>query len=85
MHAIPSFELYMYARVLTAHSLRRNCPKLRSSEWAVGAHACIQPQKGERKPSHSMHFPYNPIDFASFNFRYCPQFTHSAHAPVKQS
>ena len=83
MHAMPSFELY--ARVLTAHSLRRNCPKLRCSEWAVGTHACIQPQKGERKPSPSMHFPYNPIDFASFNFQYCLQFTHPARAPVKQS
>ena len=34
MHVMPSFVLY--ARVLTAHSLRRNCPKLRRSEWAVG-------------------------------------------------
>ena len=31
---MPSFVLY--ARVLTAHSLRRNCPKLWRSEWAVG-------------------------------------------------
>ena len=51
MHVIPSLELY--ARVLTAHSLNRNCPKLRCSEWAVGTHACIQPEKGERKPSHA--------------------------------
>ena len=79
MYVTPSFELY--ARVLTAHSLRRNCPKLRRSEWTVGTHAWIQPQKGERKPF----FPYNPIEFASFNFRYCPQFTHPARAPVKQS
>ena len=43
MHAMPSFELY--SRVLTAHSLSRNCPKLRHSKWAVGTHACIQPQK----------------------------------------
>ena len=80
---MPSFELY--ARVLIAQSLHRNCPKLGCSEWAVGTHACIQPQKGKRKPSHSMHFPYNPIDFASFNVWYCPQFTHPAHALVKQS
>ena len=51
MHAIPSFE--SYARVLTAHSLSRNWPKLWRSEWAVGTQACIQPQKGERKPSHA--------------------------------
>ena len=37
MHVMPSFVLY--TRVLTAHSLRRNCPKLRRSEWAVGTHA----------------------------------------------
>ena len=37
MHVMPSFVLY--ARVLTAHSLRRNCPKLWRSEWAVGTHA----------------------------------------------
>ena len=37
MHVMPNFELY--ARVLTAHSLRRNCPKLWRSEWAVGTHA----------------------------------------------
>ena len=42
MHVMPSFVLY--ARVLTAHSWRRNCPKLRRSEWAVGTHAWIQPQ-----------------------------------------
>ena len=41
---MPSFVLY--ARVLTAHSLRRNCPKLRRSEWAVGTHAWIQATKG---------------------------------------
>ena len=34
MHAMPSFGLY--ARVPTAHSLRRNRPKLRRTEWAVG-------------------------------------------------
>ena len=49
MHVMPSFVLY--ARILIAHSLRRNCPKLRRSDWAVGTHAWIQPQKGERKPS----------------------------------
>ena len=43
MHAMPSFGLY--ARVPTAHSLRRNPPKLRRTEWAVGTHACIQSQK----------------------------------------
>ena len=31
MHVMPSFVLY--ARVLTAHSLRRNCPKLRRSGY----------------------------------------------------
>ena len=31
----------LYARVLTAHSLRRNCPKLRRSEWAVGTQARV--------------------------------------------
>ena len=51
MHAMPRFELY--AHVLTAHSLRRNCPKLWRSEWAVCTHACIQPQKGEHKPPHA--------------------------------
>ena len=44
MHAIPSFGLY--APVLTAHSLRRNCPKLRRSEWAVGT---IHSQKESAK------------------------------------
>ena len=47
MHAMPSFGLY--ARVHTAHSLRRNCLKLRRSEWAVGTHACIHSQKESAK------------------------------------
>ena len=45
--AMPSFELY--ARVPTAHSLRRNPPKHRRTEWAVGTHACIEFTKGKRK------------------------------------
>ena len=53
--------------------------------WAVGTHAGIHSQEGERKTSHNMHFPYNPIDFASISFGYCPQFTHPARAPMKQS
>ena len=60
MHVMPSFVLY--ARVLTAHSLCWNCPKLRRSEWAVGTHAWIQPQKGERKPS----FPIQSDRFCKF-------------------
>ena len=79
MHAMPSFGLY--ARVPTAHSLRRNPPKLRRTEWAV-VHSVT---KGKRKTSHSMHFPYNPINFATFILGYCPQYTHPACAPVKQS
>ena len=47
MHAMPSFGLY--ARVLTAHSLRLNCPKLRRSERAVGTHVCIHSQKESAK------------------------------------
>ena len=47
MHAMSSFGLY--ARVLTALSLRRNCPKLWRSEWAVGTHACIYSQKESAK------------------------------------
>ena len=82
MRVMPSFELY--ARVLNAHSLQRKYPKLWRGEWAMGNHACIQPQKGQRKPSHSLHFPYNSIDFANLNFWYCPQFIHPARAPVKQ-
>ena len=31
MHVMPSFVLY--ARILTAHSLRQNCPKLRRSGY----------------------------------------------------
>ena len=66
MHVMPSFVLY--ARVLTAHSLHRNCPKLRRSEWAVGTHAGIQPQKGERKPS----FPIQSDRFCKFEFSVLP-------------
>ena len=47
MHAMSSFGLY--ARVSTAHSLRRNPPKLRRTEWAVGTHACIHSQKENAK------------------------------------
>ena len=85
MHAMPSFGLY--ARVPTAHSLRRNPLKLWCTEWAVGTHACIHSHftKGKSKTSHSMHFPYNPINFASIPFRYCPQVAHPARAPTKQS
>ena len=83
MHAMPSFGLY--ARIPTAHSLHRNHPKLRRTEWAVGTPRVHSFTIGKRKTSHSMHFPYNPINFASFLFRYCPQFTHPARAPVKQS
>ena len=39
-----------------------NCPKLRRSEWAVGTHAWIQPQMGERKPS----FPIQSDRFCKF-------------------
>ena len=84
MHAMPSFRLY--ARVPTAHSLRRNPPNLRCTEWAVGIYPRVHSfTKGKSKTSHSMHFPYNPIKFASFPFRYCPQVTHPARAPAKQS
>ena len=39
--------------VLTAHSLRRNCP-ISSAQWMGSgyAQAWIHPQKGERKPSY---------------------------------
>ena len=47
MHAMPGFGLY--ARIPTAHSLRRNPPKLRRTEWAVGTHACIHSQKESAK------------------------------------
>ena len=47
MHAMPSFGLY--ARMLTAHSLHRNCLKLWYSEWAVGTHTCIHLQKESAK------------------------------------
>ena len=42
-------SLGLYARVPTAHSLHRNPPKLRCTEWAVGTHACIQLQKENAK------------------------------------
>ena len=67
--AMPSLGLY--ERVPTAHSLRRNPPKLRRTEWALGT---------KRKTSHSMHFPHNPINFASFRFRYFPKLL-TLHAP----
>ena len=43
--------------------------------------------KGKHKTWHSMHFAYNPINFATFHSRHCPPTypTHPAHAPVKQS
>ena len=37
--------------------------------------------KGKPQTWHSMHFPYNPINFATFPFWHCPQFTHPARAP----
>ena len=52
-------------------------PKLSetSAQWMGSGYPRVHSfTKGERKTSHSMHFPYNPIDFASFIFRYCPQF-----------
>ena len=89
MHAMSSFGLY--ARVPTAHSLRRNPPKLWCTERAVGTHslcalcAFIHKRKGKTSPTCSMHFPYNPINFATFISGFCSQFTHPARAPVKQS
>ena len=82
MH-IPSLGLY--ARVPTAHSLLRNPPKLRRTEWAVGTHTCIDSQKESAKLHIARISPHDPINFASFRFRYCPQFTNPARAPVKQS
>ena len=54
-----AFLLWVYARVPTAHSLRRN------------------PQKLLRQ---SMHFLYNPINFATFPFWHCPNLL-TLHAP----
>ena len=49
---MPSFGLY--ARVHTAHSLRRG-------QWMGSGYPRLHSfTKGERKTSHSMHFPYNP-------------------------
>ena len=76
MCVMPSFELY--ARVLIAHSLRRNFGAV-NGQWVP------MREFSHKRESANLHFPYNPIDFASFNFRYCPQFTHPARAPVKQS
>ena len=42
-------------------------------------------KKGKHKTWHSMHFPYNPINFATCPFWHCPHFTHPTHAPLKQS
>ena len=83
MHAMPSFGLY--ARVPTAHSLRWNPPKLLCTGWMGSGYPSVHSfTKGKRK-TYSMHFPHNPINFANFRFRYCPQYTNPARAPVKQS
>ena len=79
-----TFLLWMNARVGTQCPF--SAPKFRriSAQWMGSGYVCIQPQIW-----HSMHafpkFPYNPINFASFGFRYCPQITNPARAPVKQS
>ena len=60
----------------------------RCNEWAgqrVRAHTLHALTKGKPKTWYNMHFPFNPINFATFPFWYCPQFTHPACAPVKQS
>ena len=41
--------------------------------------------KAKHKTWHTVHFPYNPINFATFHFWHCPQFTHPTHSPVIQS
>ena len=71
MHAMSSFGLY--AHVPTAYSLRRNHPKLAFYGQWVPTRAYIHKRKC--KTSHSMHFPLNPISFATFPFLYCPQYS----------
>ena len=41
--------------------------------------------KGKPKTWYNVHFLFNPINSASFHIGCCPQFTHPARAPVKQS
>ena len=65
-----------YARVLTAHSLRRNCPKLLQQ---LATKAWIKPHKG--KSNKQLHYTYNPIDFTSFNNRVLQVKLLTLHAP----
>ena len=62
MYVMPSFVLY--ARVLTAIHYAETVRNFGAagSEWAVGTHAWIHPQKGERKPS----FPIQSDRFCKF-------------------
>ena len=55
------------------------------AQWMGSGYAWYTLTKGTPKTWQSMHFPYNPINFATFPFWHCPQFTHPARAPVKQS
>ena len=56
-----------------------------SVQW-MGSGYVYALTKEKRITRHTMHFPYNPIYFATFFFfLHCPQFTHPTHAPVKQS
>ena len=44
----------------------------RYNEWAVG-YVCMHTlTKGKHKTRHSMHFPYNPINFCNFSFLTLP-------------
>ena len=58
-----------------------------SVQWMGSGYVCILHTltKGKHKTWHSVHFPYNPINFATFPFWHYPQLTHPAHASVKHS
>ena len=71
----------LYARVLTAHSLRRNCPKLRRSEWTSGYPRVNSATKGRAQTfiSHTIRSILQVLIFGiALN-------THPSRAPVKQS
>ena len=78
MHARWSFALsfcdWMHAWVPTARSVHRSFVRFRRNEWAVGSRA-YNPQTW-----HSMHFPYNLINFATFPFGLHPNLL-TVHTP----
>ena len=64
-----------------------NPPKLWGDCGAMnGPWVCVRTlTKGKPKTWYNTHFPFNPINFATLTSWGCPQFTHPARAPVKQS